>query len=141
MLIVFKGVGTPDAVAPDFVASEARGTVLEVSGDEVQRPDDLITRAPGQALMSTRVFNRDGRFWEAGRISFPDIDSYLDVASIDAARSYPRADGSSYGAATWRIVAGRGRFAGAEGLVTGNFTGDAAGGFVDHQYYKIFLPA
>ena len=91
--------------------------------------------------MSTRVYNRDGQFFEAGRIVFPDISSHVDVDTPDPARVYPRPDGSSYGAATWRILGGSGRFAGAQGLVTGNFTGDADGGFVDHQLYKIFLPA
>src|SRR6266567_2387797 len=77
-----------------------------------------LTADVGRSLMSTRVFNHDGRFFEAGRIYFPDIDSHLDVDTPDPARAYPRPDGSSYGAATWRIRGGGGRFAGAHGLVT-----------------------
>ncbi len=140
LLIVFRGHGTADPQAPAFVASAATGSVITAAGDEPLEPEARLTADVGKALMSTRVFNRDGRFFEAGRISFPDIDSHLEVDTPDAARAFARPDGSSFGAATWRIVGGGGRFTGAQGLVTGNFTGDADGGFVDHQLYKIFLP-
>jgi hypothetical protein len=140
LLIVFRGRGTPDPKAPEFVSSEATGTLI-AAGDAHAEPEMRLTADVGRTLMDTRVFNHDGRFFEAGRISFPNIDSHLDVDTPDPGRAYPRPDGSSYGAATWRILGGGGRFAGAHGLVTGNFTADADGNFVDHQLYKIFLPA
>ena len=140
LLIVFRGQGTADPHAPAFVASAATGSVIAFSDGVRADPDTPFTDDIGTAVMNTRVFNQAGRFFEAGRISFPDIDSHLDVDTPDAARAYSRENGHSYGAATWRIVGGGGRFGGTQGLITGNFTADADGGFVDHQLYKIFLP-
>lgn len=141
MLIVFVGRGTPIDHATGFVVSEAQGRILSLTAPAEGPAAGGLSAPAGGARMKTVVSNREGRFWEAGRVEFPGIDSWLDVDTPEPGAAQTREDGSSFGSISWRVLGGGGRFEGACGIVTGNFTGDADGGFVDHQLYKLFLPA
>jgi len=140
MLVLFEGEGAPMPDAAGFVKSEATGTILAVSNDGLP-PDGQIERPEGGARFSTMVFSRDGRFWEAGRVDFPGIASHLTVETIHPGATADRLGGASAGAIAWSVTGGGGRFAGATGIVTGNFTAQPDGRFLDHQLYKLVLPA
>jgi hypothetical protein len=43
------------------------------------------------------------------------------------------------GAVVWEVTGGDGRFAGASGLITSNFTFDASGQIVDNQFAVLFV--
>ena len=128
LMVEFHGRGTPMDRSPGFAISEAVGPVRFSSGE-----------ASGEARMKTVVYTNDGHFWEAGEIAFPELDAWLVVDTVTPGRVQQRADGSSYGSITWRVVSGGGPFAAVQGIVTGNFIGDATGGFVDHQVYNLLL--
>ncbi len=131
LLIVFRGRTTPVESSPGFVSSVADGDVLLVS-------------EPGKSFANARfktlVYAQSGRFYEAGRVEFPGTDHFLMVDTPEPGTSREAVDGSSSGSVTWRILSGGGDFEGAQGLVTGNFTGAADGTFTDHHLYRIVLP-
>jgi hypothetical protein len=140
MLIFFSGKGEPIGHAEGFVSSKARGRII-TAASEVELPPQGVLQSEGdEASFDTVVFARDGRFWEAGRVDFPKLKSHLDVRTVNPGVSETRPDGSSFGSISWQVSGGGGFFAGATGVVTGNFTAAADGQFRDHQLYKIFLP-
>lgn len=130
MLIAFEGSGKPIDGAAGFVQSRADGAIIAGAGLDVP----CATASFRSVVASTAAGN-----WEAGRVDFPDIDSWLEVDTPAAGSAQDKPDGSSAGTITWRVLGGGGRFQGATGLVTGNFTGSADGAFVDHQVFKLFL--
>jgi hypothetical protein len=132
MLIVFEGKGEPIDHAVGFVRSVADGAVIAADG---------LDAPCAAASFRSVVASTSAGNWESGRVDFPEIASWLDVDTPAAGSAAEAPDGSSAGSITWRVLAGGGRFAGATGLVTGNFTGAADGSFVDHQLYKLALPA
>lgn len=139
MLIVFTGVGTPLGHSAGFVESRAEGVVLATPEDASLPRPCRLQKPVGKALFHTFVASTSVGNWEAGRVEFPEIDSYIDVDTPHPGSAETRADGSSYGSIAWRVVGGGGMFKGATGTITGNFTGEADGSFVDHQLYKLFL--
>jgi len=135
MLIVFTGVGTPLGDTAAFVESRAEGIIVaspETEGCNLSKP-------ASRATFHTFVASTSAGNWEAGRVEFPEIDSYLDVDTPHPGSAEESSDGSSHGAIIWRVTGGGGKFKGATGTVTGNFVGHANGSFVDYQLYKLFL--
>jgi len=54
----------------------------------------------------------------------------------------PAAGGhGSHGVVMWRITGGAGRFAGAQGLITSNFTVTPDGQVTDDHFTRLYLPA
>ena len=49
--------------------------------------------------------------------------------------------GAQRGAVIWEITGGEGRFKGAQGIITSNFTVGSQGEVVDDQFVRLFLPA
>jgi len=140
LLIHFEGEGNPVPNAKGFVRSQATGMILDVKNEGLSS-EATIERVPGQARFSTMVFAQDGRFWEAGRVDFPEIGSDLIVETGHPGSSVDLPGGESAGSISWTIIGGGGRFEGASGIVTGNFTARSDGRFFDHHLYKIRLPA
>lgn len=136
LLIAFTGRTSPVENSPGFVSSAAEGKVLLVL-DPRATPDN---NAFANARFKTLVYAQSGRFYEAGRVEFPGTDHFLMVDTPEPGTSREASDGSSSGSVTWRILSGGGDFEGAQGLVTGNFTGAADGTFTDHHLYRIVLP-
>jgi hypothetical protein len=136
LLVEFRGQGTPLENSPGFSVSEAAGPIKSVSGTVPGEVSPL--RSAGDVRMKTRVFTLEGRFWESGEILFPQLGSLI-VDSPAPGTVHQRPDGSSCGSITWRVLSGTGQLEGAQGIVTGNFTGDAQGGFIDHQVYNLLL--
>ena len=53
----------------------------------------------------------------------------------------PARDGrGSHGVVMWRITGGDGRFAGAQGLITSNFTVTPDGQVTDDHFTRLYLP-
>ena len=140
LLVHFEGEGSPVPDAKGFVRSQATGTVLDVKSEGLSI-EARIEHVPGSASFDTMVFAQDGRFWEAGRVDFPGIGSHLIVETRYPGRSVDLPGGEAAGSISWTIIGGGGRFDGATGIVTGNFTARSDGRFFDHHLYKIRLPA
>jgi hypothetical protein len=140
MLVHFEGEGSPVPDAKGFVRSQAVGTILDVKNEGLSA-EARIEHIPGRASFSTMVFAQDGRFWEAGRVDFPEISSHLIVETRHPGSSVDLPGGASAGSISWTIIGGGGRFDGATGIVTGNFTARSDGRFFDHHLYKFLLPA
>jgi hypothetical protein len=140
MLVHFEGEGKPVGDARGFVQSQANGTILAVTTDGLTQEAQIESPA-GHASFNTMVFAQDGRFWEAGRVDFPGIGSHLLVETKHPGASVDLPGGAAAGSISWTIIGGGGRFAGATGIVTGNFTARADGRFFDHHLYKVMLPA
>ncbi|MBR0784797.1 hypothetical protein [Bradyrhizobium iriomotense] len=139
VLVHFEGEGAPVPDAKGFVRSKATGTILDVKNEGLS-PEAKIEHVLGQASFDTMVFAQDGQFWEAGRVDFPGIHSHLIVETRHPGRSIDLAGGAAAGSISWTIIGGGGRFEGASGIVTGNFTARSDGRFFDHHLYKIQLP-
>lgn len=139
MLIVFSGRGEQIGHAQGFVSSAADGVIAKSDLAGVGH-DGQLSNPCGKARFETVVMARNGRTVEAGRVLFPEIDSYLDVFTPETGIVLPVDEGKEIGSITWHIKEGGGMFEGATGVVTGNFVGYPDGTFIDHQVYRVILP-
>jgi hypothetical protein len=82
----------------------------------------------------------DGMFVESGTIRYGDAGqvSFKTVGRGTLGPS-PLAE-IQRGAVMWEVTGGEGRLAGAQGLITSNFTVGAQGEVVDDQFARIFVP-
>jgi hypothetical protein len=71
-------------------------------------------------------------YGDAGRVSFKTVGQGVLGASGQ--------EGLQRGAVIWEITKGEGRFAGATGLITSNFTVGAQGEVVDNHFARFWLP-
>ena len=96
-----------------------------------------------QVSYSNRVTHTsDSTFSETGTIRFGEAGDEVDIetAGDGTVGASPDVD-LKHGAVVYRIVRGRGRFAGARGLITSNFLIQAASGeFEEQQVAVVFLP-
>jgi hypothetical protein len=139
MLIVFSGKAEQIGHAEGFVSSAADGVILPVDVSSLGESARLSAPCK-KARFETVVMARNNRTVEAGRVTFPEIDSYLDVFTPETGIIVPVADGKETGSIMWHIRSGGGTFEGATGIVTGNFIGFPDGTFEDHQLYRVVLP-
>ncbi len=72
------------------------------------------------------------RYGEAGTVRFKTVGRGVIGESPNS--------GQQRGAVIWELTGGEGRFLGAQGLITSNFTVDGTGQVVDDQFARIFLP-
>jgi hypothetical protein len=82
----------------------------------------------------------DGTFVEDGTITYGRAGG---VSFVTVGRGHvgPAAGGSgSHGVVMWRITGGDGRFAGAQGLITSNFTVSPDGEVTDDHFTRLYLP-
>lgn len=82
----------------------------------------------------------EGMFVESGSIQYGDAGkvSFRTVGRGIMAPS-PVAE-IQHGAVIWEVIGGEGRLAGAQGLITSNFTVAAQGEVVDDHFARLFLP-
>jgi hypothetical protein len=117
--------------------SQALSTVLSGEGVSV-----AVKQLPGEsAVLDSRVERfGDGTFVEdgtitygtAGRVRFETLGrGWVGPAPVS---------GWVVGGVTWTITGGDGRFAGARGVITSNFTVSAEGEVVDHHVSRLYLP-
>lgn len=99
------------------------------------------TGPKGEAVtfVSEVVMNSDG-FDEFGTITYAGRGS-LKFETIGTGHMAPSAvSGLNHGSIIWNITGGDGKFSGATGLITSNFTFSAEGDVVDNEYVRIFTP-
>ena len=139
----FRGRG--EAVPGEPGKRRARSTAASQTLSAVLGPmgvRDRIERVAGEsAELDSRVERfADGSFVEdgtitygsAGRITFETIGrGWVGPAPLG---------GGVVGGIVWKVTAGEGVFAGAQGLISSNFTVNAGGEVIDDQVARLYLP-
>lgn len=93
------------------------------------------------AVLESRVERfPDGSFVEDGTITYGGAGS-VTFDTVGRGHVGPAPDGrGSHGVVMWRITGGDGRFAGAQGLITSNFTVTPDGAVTDDHFTRLYLP-
>ncbi len=139
----FRGRGGPvpgsatKRQARTIAPSQALRTL--VASDGVRA---AVEPLPGEsAVLESRVERfPDGTFVEDGTISYGTAGA---VSFVTVGRGHvgpAPAAGWSHGVVMWRITRGDGRFAGAQGLITSNFTVSPDGQVTDDHFTRLYLP-
>ena len=82
----------------------------------------------------------DGMFVESGSIRYGDAGK-VSFKTVGRGTLGPSPlPGIQRGAVMWEVTNGEGRLAGAQGLITSNFTVGAQGEVVDDQFARLFVP-
>ncbi|HKX04847.1 MAG TPA: hypothetical protein VJX71_20290 [Methylomirabilota bacterium] len=139
----FKGRGGPVAGSPSrrqartTAPSQILRTVLTASGIT-----PTVEALPGESAVLESTVERfpDGTFVEDGTITYGRAGS-ISFDTVGRGHVGPAAGGiGSHGAVMWRITGGDGRFAGAQGLITSNFTVSPDGLVTDDHFTRLYLP-
>ena len=139
----FKGTAAPlpgsdkKLRAKTSATSQILRSLLEADGIQA----GIQSASGGSASLESEVeIVGEGAFVEAGTIQYGDAGK---VAFRTVGRgtlgSSPLAE-IQRGAVIWEVTGGEGRFKGAQGLITSNFTVGAQGEVVDDQFARIFVP-
>lgn len=143
-------------------ALEFKGSAAPVPGSETRLR--ATTTAPGQTLRATfkpdgvqaaiehgggdpaRFESEveivgDGQFLESGSIAYGSAGRVTFKTVGRGTLGPSPMPGVQRGAVLWEVTGGEGRFAGASGLITSNFTVGEQGEVVDDQFARIVLPA
>jgi hypothetical protein len=136
-----RGEAVPGATGRRRARTEAPSQVLSaVLGAPGVR--SAVTHVAGgvATLVSEIERHADGTFAEWGTIDFGEAGRLsFSTVGRGVVGPNPLAAGSHRGAVIWEITGGTGRFAGAQGLITSNFTVTAAGDVVDHQVARAWI--
>ena len=131
----------PDSPAIRRATTEAPSQKLRttLSADGVQSGIEHLTGET--AVLESRVERRpDGSFVEDGTITYGSAGK-ISFVTVGAGTVGPSPiEAWQHGAVVWAVTGGDGRFAGARGLITSNFTVSADGRVVDNHYARIYLP-
>ena len=139
----FKGRGGPVAGSPSrrqartTAPSQALRTVLAAGGIT-----GSVEALPGESAVLESTVERfpDGTFVEDGTIAYGRAGS-ISFDTVGRGHVGPAAGGvGSHGVVMWRITGGDGRFAGAQGLITSNFTVSPDGLVTDDHFTRLYLP-
>ena len=139
----FRGRGGPEPGST--TRRRARTTAPSQTLRTVLGPDGVsaaIEPQPGDsAILESRVERfPDGTFVEDGTITYGRAGS-ISFDTVGRGHMGPAAGGSgSHGVVMWRITGGDGRFAGAQGLITSNFTVSPDGLVTDDHFTRLYLP-
>jgi hypothetical protein len=101
----------------------------------------LVEVLPGEvAVLESRVERAaDGTFVEDGTITYGSAGS-IGFDTVGRGHVGPSADGRrSHGVVMWRVTGGDGRFAGAQGFITSNFTVTADGLVTDDHFARLYV--
>jgi len=104
--------------------------------------DASIEAVAGEsAVLESRVERAsDGSFVEDGTITYGRAGS-ITFDTVGRGHVGPAPGGTgSHGVVMWRITGGAGRFAGAQGLITSNFTVSPDGLVIDDHFTRLYLP-
>jgi hypothetical protein len=93
------------------------------------------------AVLESRVERfPDGSFVEDGTITYGRAGRLtFDTVGRGHVGPSPQPD-RVHGTVMWRVTGGEGRLAGAQGLITSNFTVTADGEVIDDHFTRLFLP-
>ncbi len=139
----FRGRGGPVEGSPN--KRQARTTAPSQALRAVLGPDGVrpaVEPISGEsAVLESRVERfPDGTFVEDGTITYGTAGS-ISFDTVGRGHVAPAADGrGSHGVVMWRITGGDGRFAGAQGLITSNFTVTPDGQVTDDHFTRLYLP-
>lgn len=139
----FRGRGGPVEGSPNrrrartTAPSQALRAVLEADG--VRATVETLTGA--SAVLESRVERfPDGSFVEDGTITY-GVAGSISFDTVGRGHVGPAADGrGSHGVVMWKVTGGDGRFAGARGLITSNFTVSPDGEVTDDHFTRLYLP-
>ena len=138
----FRGHGaavegsTTKRQARTTASSQTLTTVLGADGVRA----GVAPLAGESAVLEARVERfGDGTFVEEGRITYGAAGT-VTFATIGRGWVAPSAaPGVMHGGVLWTVTGGDGRFAGATGLITSNFTVTADGEVVDNQFARLYV--
>ena len=139
----FRGRGGP--VPGSTTKRQARTTAPSQAWHAIVGPDGVsaaVEPITGEsAVLESRVERApDGSFVEDGTITYGRAGS-VTFDTVGRGHVGPAPDGrGSHGVVMWRITAGDGRFAGARGLITSNFTVSPDGLVTDDHFTRLYLP-
>jgi hypothetical protein len=138
----FKGSGAPAPgsetrlLAKTSASSQTLRTVLKADG--VHATVEAAGGEPAE-FQSTVDIVGDGQFVESGTIRYGTAGS-VSFDTVGRGTLGPSPDaGVQRGAIIWRVTGGDGKFRGAQGLITSNFTVGAGGEVVDNQFARVWL--
>jgi hypothetical protein len=139
----FRGRGGP--VPGSTTKRQARTTAPSQAWRAVLGPGGVTAAvepvAGETAVLESRVErDPDGTFVEDGTITYGAAGS-VTFDTVGRGHVGPAPDGrGSHGVVMWRITGGEGRFAGARGLITSNFTVTPDGLVTDDHVTRLYLP-
>ena len=139
----FRGRGGP--VPGSATKRQARTTAPSQAWHAIVGPDGVsaaVEPITGEsAVLESRVERApDGSFVEDGTITYGRAGS-VTFDTVGRGHVGPAPDGrGSHGVVMWRITSGDGRFAGARGLITSNFTVTLDGQVTDDHVTRLYLP-
>ena len=139
----FRGRGEPVPGSP--TRRQARTTAPSQAWRAVLGPGGVsaaVEPVAGEAaVLESRVERApDGSFVEDGTITYGRAGS-IAFDTVGRGHVGPAPDGNgSHGVVMWRVAGGDGRFAGARGLITSNFTVTADGQVTDDHVVRLYLP-
>jgi hypothetical protein len=142
-LLTFRGRGAPVPGVPGrrksvtHATSQLARTLLTPRGIEATEEP-----AGGEtATLEAEVeMTGEGTFVESGRIRYGSAGTVCFRTMGQGVRGPSPVPGLVHGAVLWEVTAGEGGLAGVRGLITSNFTVDAAGEVVDRHVAHLFLP-
>ncbi len=139
----FKGTAGPvpgsqnRLQAKTSASSQVLRSVLKADGVQAS----IESAGGGSASFQSEVeIVADGAFVESGSITYGDAGSVTFKTVGRGILGPSPAGGLQRGAVIWEVTGGDGRFKGAQGLITSNFTVGAAGEVVDNHFARFFLP-
>jgi hypothetical protein len=126
--VLRAATAAPSATVTSLMGPEGLGSVLQPA-------------AGGSAAFESEVvFDGETAFRESGTITFGRGEHRLSFSTVGEGYLGPSPDGAvKHGVVAWRVDGGDGQFAGARGLITSNFTVDAAGGVTDNHFGLLWV--
>lgn len=139
--LVFKGSASPGTDGTLHAKTTASSQVLrtDVGASAPSATVEPAGSAPAAFESEVRIVG-DGAFVESGRITYGSAGSVRFRTVGNGVMGASGIDGLQRGAVIWEVASGDGQLAGATGLITSNFTVNAAGAVVDHQFAMLFVP-
>jgi hypothetical protein len=122
-----RTVASSQAFRTALIADEIHAGVEPIAGES--------------AVLESRVERfPDGTFVEDGTITYGRAGR-LAFVTVGRGHVGPSPQpGRAHGTVMWRVTGGEGRLAGAQGLITSNFTVAADGEVIDDHFTRLFLP-
>jgi hypothetical protein len=138
----FKGAAVPVSESPMVMkaTTSASSSTITTTVGENGVEASIQPSAGGSATFESQVrMTGESSFDENGTISFGG-NNRLQFSTIGEGRLGPSPDPKlSTGAVLWKIDSGEGRFSGASGYITSNFSVSDQGAVTDNQVGVIFL--
>jgi len=138
----FRGRGTQ--ISPErrrattTATSQLHRTRLTATG--VEATVEMLEGVETATLEAEIELRGDGSFVESGRICYGAAGSVTFTTAGHGVRGPSAIPGRVAGAVIWQVVGGDGRFAGATGYITSNFSVDENGDVVDHHVAQLIIP-